>query len=266
MQSRYPDQVVWITGASSGIGAALARAFAAEGAALILSARREQRLLDLRGHLNRSPDDAMVLPLDVADPPAIAPAVERALSLRGRIDVLINNAGISQRSMVEDTQMHAVRKLMEVNFFGLVALTQAVLPHMLERRSGHIVTMSSIAGHVSSPMRSIYSASKHAVRAYSDSLRAEVANRGVNVTVICPGYVRTDISIAAVTGDGSQKGAHDQNILQGLDPDQAAAKMVDAIHRRQRELLIGGREVWAVYLNRFFPGLVARVMPRAMPR
>ncbi|MEL6347129.1 MAG: SDR family oxidoreductase [Myxococcota bacterium] len=266
MTGRYPDKVVWITGASSGIGASLARAFAAEGATLILSARREARLVALREQLGRTADDAMVLPLDVAATDTLPAAVEQALSLRGRIDVLINNAGISQRSLVEDNTLDAARKLMEVNFFGLIGLTGEVLPHMIERRAGHVVMMGSVASYISTPKRSIYSASKHAVRAYADSLRAEVADRNVLVTLICPGYIRTEISQAALTGDGSRQGRDDENILNGLDPDAAARRMVDAIHGQRNEFLIGGRETWAVYLKRFFPGVVARFLPRAVPK
>jgi dehydrogenase/reductase SDR family member 7B len=264
MSARFADQVVWITGASSGIGAALARAFNREGALLILSARRAERLEALREGLDR-PDDVLVLPLDVADPSAIDAAAQQALAWRGRIDLLINNAGISQRSLVEETTMHTHRQVMEVNFFGAVQLTSRLLPSMLAAGHGHIVNISSLAGYVSTPLRSAYSASKHALRAYSDSLRAEVSGRGLDVTVICPGYIRTEISKAALTGDGTPKGEHDQVILSGLDPDLAARRMLDGIHRRRRELTVGGRETWVIVMQRFFPGLVARLLPRAVP-
>lgn len=265
MAGRFADKTVWITGASSGIGAALARALAPEGAALILSARREDRLQDLAAQLRAQGADVLTLPLDVADSSAIVDAAQRALGWRGTIDVLINNAGISQRARVEDTHIDTVRRVMEVNFFGLVHLTGQVLPGMLARKSGHIVNLSSVAGYVSTPLRSTYAASKHAVRAWSDALRAEVGDRQVHVTVICPGYVRTDISSVALTGDGSQKGTDDQAILSGLDPDVAARRMVDAIARHQNELVLGGREVWSIYLKRYLPGLTARLLPRFAP-
>ncbi len=264
MQARFAERVVWITGASSGIGAALARAFSREGALLILSARRVERLQALREGLER-PDDVLVLPLDVADPSAIDAAAGQALAWKGRLDVLVNNAGISQRSLVEETSMDTLRQVMEVNFFGAAQLTGCVLPGMLTAGRGHIVNISSLAGYVSTPLRSAYSASKHAIRAYSDSLRTEVSGRGLDVTVICPGYIRTEISKAALTGDGTPKGEHDQAILSGLDPDLAAQRMLDGIDRRRREVAVGGRETWVIPLQRFFPGILARLLPRAVP-
>ncbi len=264
MTQRFANRVVWITGASSGIGDALARALACEGALLILSARRAERLEALRGEISR-PDDTLVLPLDVAEPAAIEHAAEEALAWRGGVDLLINNAGISQRAPVEDTSVETFRRVMEVNFFGAVHLTGLVLPSMLERGQGHVVNISSVAGYVSTPLRSAYAASKHALRAYSDSLRAEVSGRGVQVTVICPGYIRTEISKAALRGDGTPKGEHDQVVLSGMDPEIAALRMIDGIHRQRRELNVGGREVWAITLQRLFPGLVARFIPNATP-
>ena len=265
MSQRFANRVVWITGASSGIGASLARAFSAEGAAVILSARRAQRLEELRAQLSR-PDDALVLPLDVSDSDAIDQAAAAAESWRGRVDILINNAGISQRSLVEETEMDTIRWVMEINYFGAVHLTRRVLPGMLSRSDGHIVNISSVAGYVSTPMRSIYASSKHALRAYSDALRAEVSGRGVAVSVICPGYIRTDISKSAVTGDGSPKGEHDKVLLSGLDPDVAAGKMLDGLHRKRNEFYVGGREIYAIYLQRYMPGLLARFVPQAAPK
>lgn len=265
MSQRFLNRVVWITGASSGIGASLARAFAAEGAAVILSARRAERLEALRAALPR-PDDVLVLPLDVSDGAAIEQAAEQAEAWRGRVDLLINNAGVSQRSLVEETEMDTVRWVMEINYFGVVHLTRRVLPGMLARGGGHIVNISSVAGYVATPMRSVYASSKHALRAYSDALRAEVSGRGVDVTVICPGYIRTDISKSAVTGDGTPKGEHDKVLLGGLDPDDAARQMLDGIRRRRNEFNVGGREIFAIYIQRFFPRLLARFVPQAAPK
>ncbi|MFT4975092.1 MAG: dehydrogenase/reductase SDR family protein 7B [Myxococcota bacterium] len=264
MSPRFANRVVWITGASSGIGESLARAFSAEGAAVILSARRQQRLQALHKALSH-PDDALVLPLDVTDPAAVAQAAEAALAWRGGVDILVNNAGISHRSWIEDTDIETSRRVMEINYFAVVDLTHHILPSMLARSSGHIVNISSVAGFVSTPMRAAYAASKHAVRAYSDALRAEVSRRGVQVTVICPGYIRTDISHSALRGDGTPKGEHDQAILSGLDPDIAAQRILTGVHRSRRELYIGGREIWAIYLQRFFPGIGSLLLPYSAP-
>ena len=161
MSQRFANKVIWITGASSGIGASLARAFSAEGAQLILSARRAQRLQALQAQLSH-PEQTLVLPLDVTHPESIDRATQEALGWRGHIDMLVNNAGISQRSCVADTSMDTFRHVMEVNYFGIVHLTGGVLPDMIARGEGHVVNVSSVAGYVSTPMRSAYASSKHA--------------------------------------------------------------------------------------------------------
>jgi dehydrogenase/reductase SDR family protein 7B len=262
MSQRFQDRVIWITGASSGIGASLARVLSAQGAVLILSARRRERLEALAADL---PGPSLILPLDLTDAPTIPPAVAEAVAWKGRLDILINNAGISQRALVEESDLSTVRRVMEINFFAIVDLTSQVLPTMLAQKSGHIVNMSSVAGYVATPMRSAYSASKHALRAWSDSLRAEVSGRGLSVTTICPGYVRTEISRSALRGDGSAKGTDDGLIANGMDATVAATKMATAIHRRRREFFVGGKEIYAVYLKRWLPGLVAWAVPRASP-
>ena len=207
----------------------------------------------------------MIVPLDLTDGESIPAAIEQVMAWKGRVDVLINNAGISQRARVEDCELSTVRRVMEINFFAIVDLTQQVLPTMLARGSGHIVNMSSVAGYVSTPLRSVYCASKHALRAWSDSLRSEVSGRGLSVTTICPGYVRTEISSAALTGDGTAKGGDDGVVASAMPAEVAAAKMVTAIHRRRREFFVGGKEIYAIYLQRWLPGLVAWFAPRAAP-
>ena len=262
MSDRFTDQVIWITGASSGIGEALANALSAEGALLILSARRRERLEALAASL---PTPSLILPLDLTDSDAVPLAVADALAWKGRIDVLVNNAGISQRARVEDTELSTVRRVMEINFFAIVDLTGQVLPSMLSAGRGHVVNMSSVAGYVGTPMRSAYCASKHALRAWSDSLRAEVSGRGIDVTTICPGYVRTEISRSALRGDGTAKGADDGVVASAMAADVAARKMVTAIAKRRREFYVGGKEIYAIYLQRWLPGLVAAIAPRTAP-
>ena len=263
MSKRFSDQVIWITGASSGIGESLARALSAEGAAIVLTARRRSRLEALAAEL---PGESLIVPLDLTDGSLIPAAIQKVLSWKGHVDILVNNAGISQRARVEDCELSTVRRVMEINFFAIVDLTQQVLPAMLARGSGQIVNMSSVAGYVGTPMRSAYCASKHALRAWSDSLRSEVSGRGLSVTTICPGYVRTEISQAALTGDGSAKGADDHAISSAMSAEVAAAKMATAIHRRRREFYVGGKEIYAIYLQRWIPGLVAWFAPRAAPK
>lgn len=257
----HGSQVVWVTGASSGIGEALARELAGRGARVILSARREERLREVRDGL-RDPERHLVLPLDLARPDALADAARRAQGHFGRVDVLIHNGGISQRSRAEETSLEVDRRIMEVDYFGAVALTKAVLPAMLERGSGRIVAVSSLVGHIGTPLRSGYSAAKHALHGFFDSLRAEVHDRGVRVTLVCPGFIRTDVSMNALTGDGTPQGTLDRAQAEGMSPEECARRIVRALDKDKDEVLIGGKEVWAVHLHRLAPGLYRRLIRR----
>jgi dehydrogenase/reductase SDR family protein 7B len=258
----FEGQNVWITGASSGIGAALAGAFSAAGASLLLSARRAASLEQVRDSLPH-PENARVLPLDLERAGDLAGCAAEAERRLGRVDVFVNSAGISQRSLAKDTRIEVDRRLMEVNFFGPVALMKALLPAMRARRSGHIVAISSLVGKFGTPMRSGYAASKHALHGFLDSLRAEAAADRIAVTLVCPGYVRTEITLSALTGDGSPYGRIDEVLAHGMPPDRCAAAILRAVSRRKREVLIGGKEVGAAYVARFFPGLFARVVRRS---
>ena len=216
----FGGMTIWITGASSGIGAALARAFGAAGAHLILSGRREDALASVAGALG---GEAFVLPFEATDMGALPGVVARAWDWHGGIDVLVNNAGISQRSLAIDTTMDVYRRIMEVDFFAPVALSQLVVPRMIARGSGHIVAVSSVAGKVGSPLRSGYCAAKHALIGYCDALRAECETAyGIGVTSILPGSVRTAIATNALLGDGAVRGVSDTNIDNGMDPEEVA--------------------------------------------
>lgn len=253
------DKVVWITGASSGIGAASAELASQRGARLVLTARRQERLEQVRA---RCVDPARVelLPFDLTDIEGHPERVKAATAAFGRVDVLINNAGISQRSRVEDTALEVDRRIMEINYFAVISLTKATLPHMIERRSGNISVISSVAGYVGTKQRSAYAASKHAVRAYFDALRAEVHEYGIHVTVVCPGYIKTEISKSALTGEGQRFGTTDHNIAKGLSPDRAAQAVIGGIEREREEVYVGGKELAAIYLKRLVPGVVSRLV------
>jgi len=253
----FRDRIIWITGASSGIGAALAVAWSRRGARLVLSARREDLLQDVRRTCER-PDDHLVLPLDLTAPDTFAPATQQVLDHFGRIDLLVNNGGISQRGFAEDTDLAVDRRIMAVNYFGSIGLTKAVLPGMLARGSGRIVVVSSLVGKISTPGRSAYAASKHALHGYFNALRAEVADRGVGVTVICPGFVRTGISYHALRTDGTPHGRMDKGQAKGMDVEVFAARALRAVERGQDEVMIGGKEVLGVYMFRFLPRLFNR--------
>ncbi|MCB0547851.1 MAG: SDR family oxidoreductase [Phaeodactylibacter sp.] len=258
---QFSNKVVWITGASSGIGEHLAYAFANRGAKLILSSRNEQELQRVKQNC-RPETDILVLPMDVADFESVPGRVEQAVAHFGAIHILINNAGISQRSAVKDTLFEVDKKIMEVNFLGAVAMTKAVLPAMLKNKDGQVVVISSVMGKLGTPRRSAYAASKHALHGWFDSLRAELYEDGIKVTIICPGYVYTNVTINALTADGSPNKQMAEATRNGLDPGIFAEKALHAIIREKEEVLIGGKEILGVYLKRFFPSLFSRIARR----
>lgn len=257
----FQNRRVWITGASSGIGEALAVAFHHAGAKLILSARREDELKRVQARCGGE-TSARILPMDVTRTEELPFKSREALTMFGGIDILVLNAGVSQRSLVKDTSMAVYRSLMETNYFGPVGLTQAVLPFMLENKSGHVVVISSLAGKLSTPLRSGYAASKHSLHGFYDALRAEVAREGIEVTLVCPGFIRTDISLHALKGDGSEHAKMDSGQAKGMPADVCATKILNAVARHKQEVYIGNADKYSVYLKRFFPSLYARLIAR----
>lgn len=229
-------QTVWITGASSGIGEALAAAMSEAGAAVILSGRREAELRRVAAGLA---GESLVLPFDATAYDSLPGIVAQAEAWRGRIDMLVNNAGISQRSLGIETKFEVYRELMEVDFFAPLRLTQLVLPAMIARKGGHLVAISSVAGKAGSPLRTGYCAAKHAVVGYFDALRAEIAKYDVRVTVVTPGFVRTAIATHALTADGTARGYSDENIDAGISPAEAAQQILDGLAAGQREIPVG---------------------------
>jgi short-subunit dehydrogenase len=248
----FSGKVVWITGASAGIGEALAYELARRGASLVLSARREPLLEQVRERCDRA-QDHMVVALDLSEAATLAEANASVLERFGRVDILINNSGISQRGTVAETDLEVDRRIMEVNYIGTVALTKAVLPSMLTRRAGQIVVISSLMGKIGTPLRSAYAASKHALQGFFDCLRAEVHDQGVYVSVISPGYVHTEITKNALTADGSVYDQLGDAQSKAMSPAQFATRCADAIARRVNDKMIGGPEVWAARLAPFFP-------------
>lgn len=261
--NQFAGQVVWITGASSGIGEALALQFAQVGSTLVLSARREaelQRVQQRCVQAGAPPDDVLVLPLDVTDATAMPDAVAKVLAQFKRIDMLINNAGLSQRSTCLETDMSVYRTIFEVDVIGQIALTKTVLPVMLQRGSGHIAVTSSVAGKVGAPYRTGYCAAKHAVMGFFDALRAEVADQGIRVTIITPGFIRTAISENALRGDGTRFNRTDSNIVRGMDVNRCAEIIMQGFRKGKMEIAVGkGMEMHALWLKRFFPSLVLKL-------
>ncbi|MCW3083370.1 MAG: Short-chain dehydrogenase [Bacteroidetes bacterium] len=256
----FKNKVVWITGATSGIGEALASAFAKEGAKLVISARRTAELQRVKNALKIADENVLILPLDLSDTSNVNALTQQVISTFGRIDILINNGGISQRSLTKETPLEIDRKIMEVNFFGTVALTKSVLPHLLKQKSGHIIAMSSIAGKFGFYFRSAYSASKHALHGFFESLRMEIYNDNVNVLIVCPGKIKTNISINAVTGDGGKHNKMDESQEQGLSAEACAQQILKAIEKKKEEVFIGGKELRAVWVKRIFPKLFSKII------
>ena len=257
--------VIWITGASSGIGEAAAKKFSKAGYALILSARNEHELHRVK-QACAFPEDCSILPLDLSASADFPEKVANAISFFGQVDILLHNGGISQRSLIKDTLLEVDRRLMEVNYFGTVALTKAILPHFLARKKGQFGVVTSLVGKFGSPYRSSYAGAKHALHGFFDTLRAEHHQDGIAVTLICPGFIRTQVAINAVTGDGSPLGEMDQAQDQGMSPEACAEELFTAIVKKKEEVYIGGKETLAVYLKRFLPGLFSRILRTAKVR
>ena len=251
--TQIKGKVVWITGASSGIGEATAREMAQMGAKLILSARRLEELRRVQSEINQ--DNIAVLPLDLADTDSIADKCREAISFFGGVDILFNNGGISQRGFARETTLEVYRKIMEVNFFGNIELSLQLLEHLNER-NGHIIVTSSLVGKFGSPVRTGYSASKHALHGFYDSLRAEEWPN-LKVTIVCPGYVQTNITRHSLTGTGEKYNKVDDIISKGLPPQKVAKKIIQAVQKNKNEIIIAGKEGVGVLVKRFFPGLFA---------
>lgn len=254
------DQTVWITGASAGIGEALAKAFAAEGANLVLSARRIEELNRVASETGLPDEKILILPFDVSDHGLAGDLVNQVLERFGKIDILFNNAGISSRALVMDSPIAIDKKVMDINFFGPVALTKAVLPHMAARKQGHIAVTSSVMGKFGTPLRSAYSASKHALHGFFDTLREEVGDLGIKVTIVCPGYIHTQVSVNAITANGGKFNKMSRFQEKGANPDKLARKVVRAIKNEKREIKYGGIEILGLYLFRFSPGLLYKYL------
>ncbi|ERM84552.1 hypothetical protein P872_24345 [Rhodonellum psychrophilum GCM71 = DSM 17998] len=257
--------VVWITGASSGIGEALVKKYAKDGNRLIISSRKKELLEKLKNDCP-TPENIFVLPLDLTAPETFGEACRLAIEAFGSVDVLVNNGGISQRSLVLETQMEVDRKIMEVNYFGTIGLSKALLPHFVENKKGHFAVVTSLVGKFGSPFRSSYAASKHALHGFFDSLRAEHFKDNIAVTMICPGFIRTNVSLNALTGNGTALNQMDEAQKNGMSPEACAKAIKNAIDNKKQEVYIGGKETLAIHLKRFFPALFSKLIKKAKVR
>ena len=258
-------KIVWITGASSGIGEELTKQLADKGCKLIISARRESELHRVKESCSNF-KNITVLPFDLANIESMPSLVEEAINIYGRINLLINNGGISQRSPIIETSIAVDRKLMEIDYLGTVGLSKALLPHFINNQAGHYAVVSSLMGKFSSPLRSAYCGAKHALHGFFDALRLEHDKDNVKVTMICPGFVNTNVARNALTADGSKQNYQDKKTENGLDVSVFAKKMITAIERNKFEAYIGKFERFGIYLKHLSPKLLHKLVLRSEVR
>ena len=253
MKTKFKDLTIWITGASSGLGEALAIAFAKKGATIILSGRNEDKLEAVKEQCKKSKNHHIV-PFDISDSEQTQAAYKSAINKAGKIDWLINNAGVSQRSLIMETSEDVERQIMELDYFAQTRLTRLVLPAMLEQGGGKIVMISSIAGLIGTQYRGAYSAAKAALHMWANSLRAELHDKGIEVATIFPGFIQTNISINALTGDGSAQGTMDEATSNGLTATDFAKQVVKALSKGEEYIVVAGsKEKLATRVNRVSP-------------
>lgn len=254
------QKVVVITGASSGIGEELAYAFAREKAIPVLIARSEEKLLEVKSACLKLTNQCYTFPCDMTNHVELAAVIKEIIAVAGRIDILVNNAGMSQRSYAIETPLDNDRKIMELNFFSQVSIAKMILPLMIQQKSGHIVQISSIVGKFGFPMRTSYAASKHAVQGFFESLRVELMDKNIFVTIVSPGRIHTNISKNALTGNGSLHGKMDDGQANGMHAAFCAQKIIKATKSNRKEVLIGNKELIMVYIRRFLPFLYYKLV------
>ncbi len=258
---KVTGKTIWITGASSGIGRELALKLGSQHNRIILSARNEDALREVADTINQSGSEAVVFPIDFSDADhAAQEAAEFAVKDDG-VQMVIHAAGISQKATVSENTFGIYRSVMEINYFGLIAVVKAVLPGMLETGGGSIVAISSLAGKIGSKNRSGYSGSKFAVCGFMDCLRAEVSSQGIHCLTVCPGYVKTQIARNALDSSGSRRGKSTPQIDGGMPPTECAKRIIAAIQKRKDEVVIaGGSRAWGPLVSRLFPSLLRKVV------
>lgn len=253
----FSNQIIWITGASSGIGKALAIELSNQNAKLILSSRKKEDLALVKQQC-RHPEFVKIITLDLEEYSNLQTIADKAIAAFGKIDVLVNNGGVSQRSLLKNTAVAVDKRIMDINYLGTVALTKAILPHFIKNKKGHFVVTTSIVGKIGTPLRSSYAASKHALHGFFDSLRAEHFQDCIAVTLVCPGFVNTNVSKNALTGDGTPQQKLDVATENGIQPERFAKLMARAMKKKKEEVYIAGaKEKLGVYAKRLYPKLVS---------
>jgi dehydrogenase/reductase SDR family protein 7B len=269
MMGRYEifsGKTAWITGASSGIGEALVYEFVRRGAKVIISSNDVPGLERVKAACNERSSNVICAPFDLSDTSGIDKIVELHLKTIGKIDFLINIGGISQRSTIVETPLWLDRKIFEINYFGTIAFTKAVLPYMIRQKSGYIVATSSISGRFGFPLRSAYSASKQALHGFFETLYLENKKNNIRASVLIPGRVRTNISLHALDAEGKEQGTMDEGLAKGISPEKAAKIIIRGIRRNKREILVGSTELTMLYIRRICPWLFFRIGDKIKPK
>jgi short-subunit dehydrogenase len=261
----FDGKIVWITGASSGIGECLVYSFIRKGATVIASSNESLELEKVKQNCGEFSDRVRCVPFDLSDTAGIDNIVKEQIEKTGRIDYLLNIGGISQRATIEETPLWLDRKIMEINYFGTIALTKAVLPFMIKQRSGHILATSSISGRFGFPLRSAYSASKQALHGFFETLYIENKKYNIRSSVIIPGRVRTKISFRALDSEGREHGKMDEGQSKGISPERAAEIIIRGIIRNKREILVGSTELIMLFIRRYFPAMFFRLAGKIKP-
>jgi len=251
----FNNKVVWITGASSGIGAELAKQLAKQNVKLVLTARRKDALDEVVQECLPHTQHCSVLPADLSETAKWEQITKEAIGVYGHIDVFIHSAGLSQRSAAKDTSMDTIRKIMEVNFFATVAISKYLLPHFMERGSGHLVPISSMAGLMGFPKRTGYAASKHAVKGFFETMQTEMDVPGMNITIISPGRINTPISMSAITASGELHGKMDKDLLNGIPVSECAAKIIRGIEKNKKHVIVARAERFLWWFWWFIPSV-----------
>jgi dehydrogenase/reductase SDR family member 7B len=255
----FSDKVIWITGASSGIGEALVYEFASRGARIIASSNDPDGLQRMKSNCTGHEMMVTCVPFDLADMTGIDTIVKEQADVQGSIDYLLNMGGISQRARIDETPLWLDRKIFEINYFGTIALTKAILPYMLRQKSGHLLATSSISGRFGFPLRSAYSASKQALHGFFETLYLENKSSNIRTSVIIPGRVNTAISYHALTSEGKEHGKLDEGQAKGVSPRQAALAIIRGIEKNRREILVGSSELMLLHIRRYLPWLFFRI-------
>lgn len=261
----YTNKIVWITGASSGIGRALAHDFAKLKAKLIISSYEHDELEKVKEECQAYHDDITTIVFDLSKQDEVENTANDILKRFGKVDVLINNGGISQRSFVRETPIELDRKVMEIDYFSGITLTKTVLPKMIENGYGHIVVTSSISGKFGFPLRSAYAAAKHAIHGFYETLWAEERKNNIHVTIVCPGRVQTNISVHALEKDGSAHGKMDPGQAEGITAESCSRQIIAAMKKDKVEVLIGKKELLMVHIKRLFPRIFYKIVTKIKP-